>query len=450
MGLSADEAIARAGGMVNSFDPARAAELDDVTRGQVERRARLLGPGYKLFYDRPVRFVRASGVRLYDETGAAYLDVYNNVPSAGHCHPRVVEAVSKQMGVLNTHTRYLFDSITIYSEQLLATLPDEIDNVMYTCTGSEASDLALRMARYFTGGTGFIVTTNAYHGNTSAVSQISPSMGRHVTLDVGTRVVPAPDAYRTDGELGAVFAAQIEAAIADMQRHGIKFAGMIADSIFSSDGILAGPAGFLRPAVEVVRKAGGLYVADEVQPGFARTGDAFWGFARHGIVPDMVVMGKPMGNGIPIGAVATRSEYVREFGQNTRYFNTFGGNPVCIAAAQAVLDVIRDEGLQTNALKVGREMLDGVKKLAERYEAIGDVRGAGLFVGADLVTGRTSKRPDGMLAAKIVNRLREKRVLISASGAQGNVLKIRPPLPFTSADNAEFLQLFGETLAELA
>ncbi|WP_083747317.1 aspartate aminotransferase family protein [Teichococcus deserti] len=438
------------GGMVNAFDPAGAAALDDSRRDMVERRARLLGPGYKLFYDEPVHFVRAQGVHLYDADGKEYLDVYNNVPSVGHCHPRVVEAVSRQLGVLNTHTRYLHDSILQYSEQLLATLPAEIGHVMYTCTGSEASDLAMRITRHVTGGTGFIVTANAYHGHTIAVSQASPSMGEHVPLGVHTRVVPAPDAYRTEGDLGAVFAGQVEAAIADLRRHGIRFAGFIADSLFSSDGILPGPAGFLKPVAEVVRKHGGLYIADEVQPGFARTGDAMWGFQRHGVTPDLVTMGKPMGNGIPIGGVAARPELLEDFGRNTRYFNTFGGSPVCIAAAQAVLDVIRDEKLQENSRIVGRAMLDGIQAMAEKHAAIGDVRGAGLFVGVDFVKDRATREPDAALGLRVVNRLREKRVLISASGKEGNVLKIRPPLPFSLADNDRFLGLLAETLAELA
>lgn len=437
------------GGMVNGFDPSRTGELDASVRSLVERRNRLLGPSYKLFYERPVHFVRGEGVHLYDAEGKAYLDVYNNVPSVGHCHPRVVEAVSRQLAVLNTHTRYIHESILGYSEQLLATFPEEIGHVMYTCTGSEASDLAMRITRFFTKGTGFIVTANAYHGHTTAVSEVSPSMGENVALGVHTRLVPAPDAYRIEGDLGQVFAAQVEAAIQDMKRHGIRFAGFIADSLFSSDGILPGPAGFLKPVIEVVHRAGGLYIADEVQPGFARTGEKMWGFQRHGIVPDLVTMGKPMGNGIPVGAVATRPELVAEFGRNTRYFNTFGGSPLCIAAAQAVLDVIRDEKLQENSLKVGGEMLEGIRALSPKYPSIGDVRGAGLFVGVDFVMDRATKEPDAALGLRVVNKLREKRVLISASGKEGNVLKIRPPLPFTSEHNRQFLSLLDEALAEV-
>ncbi len=448
MTTTATDPFSRVGGMVNGFDPSRASELDPATRKMVERRARVLGPGYKLFYETPLHFVRAEGVFLYDAEGAPYLDVYNNVPSIGHCHPRVVEAVSRQLGVLNTHTRYLYDSIITYSEQLLATFPAEIGHVMYTCTGSEASDLAMRITRYFTGGTGFVVTANAYHGHTTAVSEVSPSMGRNVPLGVGTRLVPAPDAYRATGDVGAKLAADVAAAIADMQRHGIKFAGFIADSIFSSDGIYPGPTGFLKEAIDVVHKAGGLYLADEVQPGFARTGDAMWGFQRHGVVPDLVIMGKPMGNGVPIGAIAVQPHLVEKFGQETRYFNTFGGNPVSIAAAQAVLDVIRDEGLQENSRKVGQEMMTGIQALAQRYPAIGDVRGAGLFVGVEFVKDRASKEPDGALGLKVVNRLRDKRVLISASGVKGNILKIRPPLPFSSENNKQFLRLLDEALSE--
>jgi 4-aminobutyrate aminotransferase-like enzyme len=436
--------------MVNGFDPSTAGELDAAEQELIARRARLLGPSYKLFYQHPVHVVRGQGCWLYDAEGNAYLDVYNNVPSVGHCHPRVVEAVSRQAATLNTHTRYLHEAILNYSEDLLATYPDEIGHVMYTCTGSEAVDLALRIARYETGGTGVIVTQNAYHGLTSAVVEVSPSMGPNVPIGEHVWQVTAPDSYRAvPGEdIGETFAANVAAAIAQMQRKGIKLAAILFDGIFSTDGILTEPAGLLKKAIDVVHEAGGLYIADEVQPGFGRTGTHWWGFQRHGVIPDLVVMGKPMGNGMPIAGVTMRPEIVARFGANVRYFNTFGANTVSIASAQATLDVIKEEGLMANSVAIGAYMVEGMKALQQKHAGIGDVRGAGLFLGMEFVTDRATKEPDGARSLAIVNLLREKRILISASGISGNTLKIRPPLPFTREQADLFLTALGEVLAE--
>lgn len=434
--------------MINGFDPNTADRLTREEQDLITRRRKLLGPSYKLFYEHPVHVVGAEGVWLYDPEGNAFLDVYNNVPSVGHCHPRVVDAIARQSKVLNTHTRYLHEDILKYSEDLLATYPDEISNVMYTCTGSEAVDLALRIARYYTGGTGIIVTANAYHGLTTAVAEISPSMGPNVPIGQHVYVVDAPDDYRGNGEdIGEVFAQRVEDAIKKMTRHGIKFAAFIADGIFSTDGILTDPPGFLKKTADVVQAAGGLYIADEVQPGFGRTGTHWWGFQRHSIVPDLVVMGKPMGNGMPIAGVAAKPEVLERFGNDIRYFNTFGANTVSIAAAQAVLDVIKDEDLMANSVKIGNYMVAGMKKLQQKYEHIGDVRGAGLFLAMEFVTDRTSKKPDAKLSLDVVNGLREKRILISAASPSGNVLKIRPPLPFTAEHADTFLSGLDQVLA---
>jgi 4-aminobutyrate aminotransferase-like enzyme len=403
--------------MVNGFDMSAVDELDPELARIVRRRADLLGPAYRLFYRNPVRFVRAEGVYLYDAEGNAYLDAYNNVPAVGHCHPKVVEAVARQAATLNTHTRYATETILDYAERLLATFPPEIGNVMFTCTGSEAVDLALRIARFATGGEGVIITENAYHGVTTATAEISPSLGPSVPLGRNVWTVPPP----------AGSADHVRAAIDDMERHGVRFAAFIADSLFSSDGILPDPAGFLQPVADLVRERGGLYIADEVQPGFGRTGEAMWGFQRHGIVPDLAVMGKPMGNGMPIAAVAARPEILAEFGAQVRYFNTFGGNSVCVAAAAAVLDVIEAEGLQDNALVTGQYLLEELAGIGS--PRIGALRGAGLYAGVDIVDP-ASGEPDGEAALAIVNSLRERRVLISATGPYGHTLKIRPPLPF--------------------
>ncbi len=436
--------------MVNAFDPSRQDGISANTAALLARRARVLGPSYKLFYEQPVHFVRGEGVRLYDEDGTPYLDVYNNVPSVGHCHPRVVEAQSRQAATLNTHTRYLYDIVLTYAERLVATFPTELANAMFTCTGSEANDLALRIARAHTGNSGIIVTANGYHGITAAVAEASPSLGSGVPLGPHVRVVPAPDAYRaSETNIADRFTADVQAAIDDLARHGMRPAALIFDTIFSSDGIFTDPPGLIQGAVDAVRRAGGLFIADEVQPGFARTGTAMWGFQRHGVVPDIVTLGKPMGNGLPIGGVIARADVLEKFGRTARYFNTFGGNPVCCAAALAVLDVIRDEGLQENARRVGDYLQAGLSRIAATDARIGQVRGAGLFIGVDFVRDPKGREPDAATALAMVNQLRRLRVLISASGPLGHVLKIRPPLPFSTSDGAEFLDCFGRALAAL-
>jgi 4-aminobutyrate aminotransferase-like enzyme len=436
---------------LNGFDPARLSELPEHIQENIRRRDKSLGPSYRLFYSTPVETVRGQGTKLYDSQGNEYLDAYNNVPSVGHAHPRVVAAVHEQMQKLNTNTRYVQESILDYSEQLLSTFPAELGHVMYTCSGSEANDLAMRVAKYVTGNEGIIVTAGAYHGLTTEVAAFSPSLGVGVPLGANVRVIDAPDALRfaNQGSLDDHMRDQVRAAIADLQRHGVGVAAFIADSIFSSDGVFDGPAGFLRPIIEEVHAAGGLYVADEVQPGFGRTGEAWWGFQRHGIVPDIVTMGKPMGNGIPISAAVFKPELLVEFGKNIRYFNTFGGNTVAIAAAQAVLDVIREESLIENALKIGTKIQTGLRELGQGLEQVAEVRGSGLFIGVDLVTDRATLTPDGETAGYIVNRLREERILISACGAQGNVLKLRPPMPFSSQDADRLLEAMGRIFKDL-
>lgn len=431
--------------MVNSFDIETVDVLDPELRRIVKRRAALLGPAYKLFYRNPVRVVRAEGVHLFDADGRSYLDAYNNVPSVGHCHPRVVEAIARQAATLNTHTRYANELILDYAERLLATYPDGIGQVMFTCTGSEAVDLALRIARFQAGGDGTVITANAYHGLTTAAAEISPSLGPAVPLGRAVWTVAAPAQEQDAGE---GLALRVRRAIADMNRHGVAFAAFIADSLFSSDGIWPDPAGFLRPAIDAVHEAGGLYIADEVQPGFGRTGDAMWGFQRHGIVPDLAVMGKPMGNGMPIAGVAARPEILEEFGNKIRYFNTFGGNSVCVAAAAAVLDVIEAEGLQENARVVGRYLRDTLAEIAGSTPRIGAVRGVGLYAAADFIDPETGG-PDGDAAIRVVNGLRERRVLISATGPHGSTLKIRPPLPFTRAHVDQLAAALADALRDL-
>jgi 4-aminobutyrate aminotransferase-like enzyme len=420
------------------------------TQVLLERRARVLGPAYRLFYDTPLHPVRGEGVWLYDADGQRYLDAYNNVASVGHCHPHVVEAIARQAGVLNTHTRYLHEGVLDYAERLLATLPAELAHAMFTCTGSEANDLAMRIARAHTKAEGLIVTRFAYHGVTASIAEASPSLGRFVQLGDAVRTVPAPDSYRTaPDDLGRTFADGVREAIANLKAHGMRPAALMVDTVFSSDGIFTDPSGFMAEAVDAVREAGGLFIADEVQPGLGRTGDAFWGFQRHGVVPDIVTVGKPLGAGHPMAGLAVRPEVLAAFGRECRYFNTFGGNPVSMAAGMAVLDVIEREGLMANAQRVGGYLRAQIAKLAERHALIGDVRGAGLFVGVELVTDRRTRMPATAETARVVNGLRERQVLLSATGEYANTLKIRPPLVFSEANADLLVETLDRVLAGL-
>lgn len=398
------------------------------TTALLERRERALGPAYRLFYDEPVRFVRGLGTRLWDADGTEYLDAYNNVPSVGHAHPRVVAAIAEQAATLNTHTRYLQAGIVDYAEQVLATLPPAVDTMMFTCTGSEANDLALKIAKLSTGNTGVIVTSNAYHGVTTEVAAISPSLGGMESLSSWTRTVDPLD-----------MEAGVRAAIADLAAAGIRPAALVVDTILASDGVLPDIEG-LAAAAAAVRAAGGVLVADEVQPGFGRLGTHLWGFERHGLDPEIVTVGKPMGNGHPIAAVMARRELVDAFATSARYFNTFGGNTVSIAAAQATLDVLGDERLQDNARLVGEHLLRGLRSL--EHPAIREVRGVGLFIGVELHGGSDT-------AIAVVNEMRRRRVLIAASGVGNDILKIRPPLPFSVADADRLLEELDGALASL-
>ncbi len=432
--------------MANAFGAGDFERLSAAEQSMIKRRERVLGPAYRLFYERPLHFVRGEGVWLYDAEGRAYLDTYNNVASIGHGNPAVLEAIARQAETLNTHTRYLHENILDYAEALTATCPDELSQVMFTCTGSEANDLAVRIARSYTGGTGIIVTAHAYHGVTATVAAFSPSLGPNVDLGAHVRTVAAPDPSLPPEQMEAAFADGVKAAIADLTRHGIKPAMLIVDTIFSSDGVIPGHAGFLKPAVEAIRTAGGIFVADEVQPGFGRTGEAMWGFQRHGFVPDLVTTGKPMGNGYPVAGLIARPEVIAEFGKNSRYFNTFGGNPVAAAAGMAVLRFIEEQDLIAHTRDVGTHFLHGLEALKTRFPGIGDIRGAGLFIGADIAE---NGRPSASLAARIVNGLRERQVLISASGPDANVLKIRPPLVFARDHADQFLDALEQTLGAM-
>jgi 4-aminobutyrate aminotransferase-like enzyme len=431
---------------LNAFDQRRAGQLDPALADRVRRRQDLFGSASVLFYDQPLEFVRGAGCWLYDADGVAYLDAYNNVPSVGHCHPTVVTAAAQQLARLNVHSRYLHSGVMDYAERLLGTLPAPLSNITFTCTGSESNDLALRLAARFTGADGIIVTETAYHGNTELTGQASPSSLQPGSIAPRVRLVPAPDSYRVPaGELSDYFANAVQEAVLDLGRRGIGVGALLLDSIFSSDGVFADPPGFLRAAVEIVQQAGGLFIADEVQCGFARTGSSLWGFERHGLQPDIVTMGKPMGNGYPIGAVVTRPSILDALREREGYFNTFGGTAGAAAIGNAVLDVIEQEGLMANAQRVGEYLRQHLRELGERDPRIGDVRGAGLFIGVELVDPRDPLQPWGA-ASTIINAMRERRVLIGAAGRWGNVLKVRPPLCFSNAHADQLVSALRDAL----
>jgi 4-aminobutyrate aminotransferase-like enzyme len=418
---------------LNAFDASRAATLAEETASLVARRQNTFGPTSVLFYDRPLHVVSAEGVWITEADGTRYLDVYNNVPSVGHCNPRVVAAVAAQAATLNIHTRYLYDVVHTYAERLLATFPASLDRVAFTCTGSESNDVALRLATTATGKRGFVVTEAAYHGNTTAVAEVSPSSRPGKPLAPHVRAIPAPIG---GVDVGRRLADDLKAAIASLEESGHGFAGFLVDTIFSSDGVAADPPGFLAAAVEAAHAAGGLFIADEVQPGFGRTGAGMWGFERHGVTPDVVTLGKPMGNGIPIGGVVARRDLMQGFADSVGYFNTFGGNPVASAAALAVLDEIEERQLIGSAAEVGFHLLENLRGLMGRHSVVREARGSGLYLGVEFVDADGG--PDADATSRVINALRDRRILIGAAGRYGNVLKIRPPLIF-AREHADLL-----------
>jgi 4-aminobutyrate aminotransferase-like enzyme/Ser/Thr protein kinase RdoA (MazF antagonist) len=416
------------------------------------RRAAVVGPSLSIAYQRPLVIVRGWMQHLYDELGQPYLDAVNNVAHVGHSHPRVVEAIRRQSAVLNTNTRYLHENLVRYAERLTATLPEPLRVCFFVCSGSEANELALRLARAHTGRRDVIVLDAAYHGNTSSLIEISPykwsdGAAAHV------HVVPLPDPYRglyrgTSSETGRRYAQHVRETCERLATAGRGAGVFFAEPLPGCGGQIVPPAGFLARAFEYVREAGGVCVADEVQTGLGRVGSEFWAFAEQGALPDIVTIGKPIGNGHPIGAVITTSAIAKSFDTGMEYFNTFGGNPVSCAAGMAVLDVIEEEGLQANARRVGERMMAGLRELMARHAIIGDVRGRGLYIGVELVRDRTTREPAGLHASWAVNRMRELGILISTDGPDHNVLKIKPPLVFTAADADRLVETLDRVLAE--
>ncbi|MCP4150782.1 MAG: aminotransferase class III-fold pyridoxal phosphate-dependent enzyme [bacterium] len=413
----------------------------------LELRERFLGKALSISYQKPLKIVRGYMQYLYDHTGRAYLDTVNNVCHVGHCHPRVVKAAQEQMALLNTNTRYLHDNIVEYAQRLTATLPDPLSVCFFVCTGSEANELALRMAKAHTKAEDFVVIDSAYHGNTSSIIDISPYKfdgpgGKGKPEHV--QKVLMPDGYRGpyrygDMDIGKKYAADVDRALKEIHSNDRKPAAFIHESVLGVAGQVVLPDNYLKEAYASVRKAGAVCIADEVQIGFGRVGSHMWGFETQGVVPDIVTMGKPIGNGHPLAAVVTTPEIAESFNNGMEYFNTFGGNPVSCAVGLAVLDVIRDENLQENARVVGKSMKDDLYHLMDKYPMVGDVRGMGLFIGIELVKDKEFLDPAKYEAYDIAEAMKERGILISVDGPLHNVLKIKPPIVFTRENAIDYV-----------
>ncbi|HVH69762.1 MAG TPA: aminotransferase class III-fold pyridoxal phosphate-dependent enzyme, partial [Candidatus Dormibacteraeota bacterium] len=422
----------------------------------LEKRRALLGKNLGISYERPLKIVRGWMQYLYDHTGRAYLDVYNNVPLVGHSHPRVVRAVQEQLGLLNTNTRYLHDNVNRYAERLTRRLPEPLRVCFFVNSGSEANELGLRLARAHTGREGVIVLEHAYHGQTNTLIDISPykfsgpgGSGKKPWV----HVAPLPDDYRglyrrEDKEAGTKYARRVAEILQRVQAESRGVAAYIAETLPSVGGQIVFPPGYLQEVYKHVRAAGAVSIADEVQVGFGRLGTHFWGFETQGVVPDIVVLGKPIGNAFPLAAVVTTKEIAASFANGVEFFSTFGGNPVASAAGLAVLDVLEEEKLQDNALRVGTHLKRRLQELQQGQELIGDVRGSGLFLGIDLVLDRNTREPAPHQASYVVNRLRECGVLTGTDGPHHNVIKLRPPLVFTENDADLFLTTLAVILRE--
>lgn len=417
----------------------------------LEARRRVLGSNLSIAYNEPLNIVRGSMQYLYDDEGRRYLDAYNNVAHVGHCHPEVVAAGQQQMEVLNTNTRYLSDLILQYAEKLTATLPDSLSVCFFVNSGSEANELAVRLARAHAKARDMIVLEHAYHGNTTTLIDLSPYKHNGPGGEGApswVHAVPLPDLYRgkyrADEQNAAEKYAQHVVDICE-PRQG-RLCGFLAESMPSVAGQIIFPDGYLAKVYEAVRRAGGVCIADEVQTGYGRMGTHFWGFERYAQVPDIVVLGKPIGNGHPIGAVITTRAIADSFANGMEFFSTFGGNNVSCAIGLKVLEVVQKERLQAHALEIGERLLKGLREVQQRHEIIGDVRGSGLFLGVELVRDRESRTPATAEASIVVNQMRERGILLGTDGPDHNVIKIRPPMPFTGEDADLLISTLDEVL----
>jgi 4-aminobutyrate aminotransferase-like enzyme len=406
----------------------------------IARRKAALGPTYQNFFDEPLHLVRGSGTALWDADGRQYLDCYNNVVSVGHCHPHVVEALCKQAATLNTHTRYLHEGIVQLGEMLIEKLPGEIDTCVFTCTGSEANDLATQIARHVTGNRGMVVTEASYHGVSALTRRLSTDSYPEQDRPDWLAVIEPPNLYRgpyrrDDPQAAEKYLQQAREQLDAMEQRGYKPAAVIIDMVWDSNGPLVAPKDYVTGLCAEVRKRGGLVIADEVQSGYCRTGQNWWGCNNYGLQPDILTCGKPMGGGHPLSLMATTRAILNDYSRVYHYFNTFGGNPVSAAVGRAVIEVIDNEGLLQNARQTGAYLETGLRELATRHALIGDVQGCGLFWGLDMVRDPDSRESLTHQQMRHLGSLvADQRVITGISGRFGQTLKLRPPLVFSRAD----------------
>lgn len=406
-----------------------------------ERRQQIFGRGAHLFYKEPLTIVRGQGVHLFDENGRKFVDMYNNVPCIGHCHPHLVEAINSQVATLNVHNRYLHDGILSYAERLVDIHHEGIESVVMSCTGTEANEVAMLMARTVTDGEGFICTNAAYHGNSAAVRQLTRARGSRLI-----KAIPFPESYRCDEQdKRQYFLDRVDEQIHAFEADGVKLAGLLICSLCANEGLPNIPHGFMRDAAELVRNAGGVVIADEVQAGLGRSGN-WWGYEASDFIPDIVTMGKPLGAGVPLAATASSREYVEKFRLGSGYFNTFASSPLQAAAGNAVLDVFESEQLVRNSAEVGAYLAGRLETINRDVEHVGDTRQKGLFVAIEWVESRETKQPDRDGAVRIVNELKDRGFLIGNAGAFGNVLKLRPPLVFAQEHADQFLDAYSDVV----
>tara|TARA_B100000927_G_scaffold290844_1_gene290788 strand:- start:2171 stop:3457 length:1287 start_codon:yes stop_codon:yes gene_type:complete len=421
----------------------------------LEMRKKYLSPSLSLSYDKPLHIVRAKGQFLYDSKGDRYLDAVNNIQHVGHCHPKIVSAASEQYGILNTNTRYLDETVINYAKDLTNYLPNGLTTCFFTNSGSESNDLALRLARTATDSKETIVLDGAYHGHVSSLIDISPykhnSKGGSGPPSY-VHTVPMPDSYRGKyrGEEALTgYIDELKNILYSIKKNGKNISAFVVESIMGCGGQLILPDGFLERAFELVRDEGGVCIADEVQIGFGRVGSKFWGFETANVQPDIVTMGKSMGNGHPLSVVVTKKQIADKFNNGMEYFNSFGGNPVSCAVGKAVLNVIEDEKLQQNAHKVGEYLLEKLKQLQGEFPLIGQVRGMGLFIGIELIKEKSKLIPAHAEAEKVVNEMMRKRILLSTDGPDHNVIKIKPPMVFSTENADELVLNLSEVLGNM-
>ncbi|MCP3875558.1 MAG: aminotransferase class III-fold pyridoxal phosphate-dependent enzyme [Desulfobacteraceae bacterium] len=421
----------------------------------LKSRQRTISPSASLAYETPIKIMYGKAQYLYDYNGRPFLDLHNNVCHVGHCHPEVVQAGQKQMAKLNTNTHYLYDGLTEYAQKLCDTLPDGLDTCFFVNSGSEANELALRIARTYTGQKDILVVDNACHGHTTSMIDISPykfmGKGGKGEPEPWVHIVPVADGYRGQfkghgKEIGTAYGDEVKHIIDTIKA---PIAGFITESLPSCGGQVIPPQGYLETTFGHVKNSGGLCIVDEVQVGFGRVGSHFWAFELQNVVPDIVVMGKAIGNGHPMSAVITRRKIAQVFSNGMEFFATFGGNPVSCAIGMAVLDVIKKEGLQKHANKIGLRLLEGLKDLKKKHEIIGDVRGAGLFIGVELVMDTETLTPATRKTIEMVNRLKNRGILTGMDGPFNNVIKITPPLVINKADVDMFIRVFDDALSNM-